>query len=165
MRIEGDATNHYAVIQTHGLQYNIENDNPDSPLDYAMFSSGITTLKTAWFRRYCLEMDVIPNKGTTQFNITAVWSDANEKIKNEYKIIRVYTEGHGDTEGNCNAPGADHGNAVCIPMRSPDGNPVWSTLKKLNLSPPTEHLQLEIKMYKDSGKDSYLMRMNRSLRT
>ena len=91
--INGDENNLYAHFQTDQLADRIERDNPYSPRDHVIFRSGVTSVGTAWFRRYCIELTVIPNKPKTHFNVTAIWTDENEKIQGEYKIFRIYTSG------------------------------------------------------------------------
>lgn len=150
LKIESNHDNplRYARFETHGLQLNIENDNPYSPRDYALFESEKSEVQVKWFRRYCLKMEVRPEKATTQFNITALWSDNKENIQNEFNILRIYTKDK-NGEGTCNDRGATHKNAVCIEKENAAGQKVWSVIEK-QMYPKTAFITVEVKMFKDS---------------
>lgn len=150
LEIGGDRTNHYAQLSTHGLHMHIENNNPLSPRDAAKLTSAVTHVRNPWYRRYCFEMMVLPKKASTQFNITVLWTDEDGEIEAEYKIFRVYTKDHGETKGTCHGPATEHANAVCIPSRDDNGNPVWTPLRKLKMNPKSQYLTFEIQAYKDS---------------
>jgi len=61
LQIEGDDSGRYGIWDATGLAEHIEPENPLSPAETSLFTSGqYTQVKNGWTRGYCLSMDIIP---------------------------------------------------------------------------------------------------------
>ena len=96
-------------------------------------------------------MEVQPIKVTTQFNITVLWSDKKGNILHEFNSLRIYVK-DANGEGTCNDHGAKHDNSFCVTNENTAGQKIWSVIEK-KMMPKTPFVTLELKMFKESGKD------------